>query len=87
MCNARYSTSASAKSEALSNLVLMYNALDGATTEDPSNIKRFWSPCDNGQELMVHRWDIGPKKMAIAVEIYELLKLTSTLGIRKQTIS
>lgn len=87
VCNARYSTSASAKAEALSNLVLMYNALDGATTEDPSNIKRFWSPCDNGQELMVHRWDIGPKKMAIAVEIYELLKLTSTLGIRKQTIS
>ena len=87
VCNARYSTSASAKSEALSNLVLMYNALDGATTEDPSNIKRFWSPCENGQELMVHRWDIGPKKMAIAVEIYELLKLTSTLGIRKQTIS
>lgn len=87
ICQARYSTSASAKSEALSNLVLMFNALKGATVEDPSNIKRFWSPCDNGMELMVHRYDIGAKKMALAVELYELLKLTSTLGLRKGTIS
>lgn len=87
ICQARYSTSASAKSEALSNLVLQFNALASATVEDPSNIKRFWSPCDNGQMVMVHRWDIGPKKMAVAVEHYELLKLTSTLGLRKATIS
>lgn len=87
ICQARYSTTATVKAEALSNLVLMFNAMAAATTEDPSNIKRFWSPCDNGQQLMVHRWDIGAKKMAIAVEHYELLKITSTLGIRKFTIS
>jgi hypothetical protein len=87
ICEARYSTSSSAKSAVLANLVLMYNALSGATVEDPSNIKRFWSPCDNGLELMVHQWEIGPKKMCIAVELYELMKITSTLGIRKQTIS
>lgn len=87
ICQARYATSTSAKAESLSNLVLMFNAMKGATVEDPSNIKRFWSPCDNGMEIMVHRWDIGPKKMAIAVELYELLKLTSTLGLRKETIS
>lgn len=87
VCEARYSTSASAKAEALTNLVLMFNAMAGATPEDPSNIKRFWSPCDNGMEIMVHRWDIGAKKMAIAVEYYELLKITSTLGLRKLTIS
>ncbi len=87
VCNARYATSASAKAEVLSNLVLLFNAIAGATVEDSSNIKRFWSPCDNGMELMVHRWDIGPKKMCIAVELYELMKITSTLGIRKQTIS
>jgi hypothetical protein len=86
-CEARYSTSASAKSEALSNLVFLYNALSGATIEDSSNIKGFWSPCDNGQQLMVHRWDMGPKKMCIAVEHYELTKLTSTLGLRKVTVS
>lgn len=87
VCEARYSTSSSAKAEALSNLVLEYNAMGGATVEDPSNIKRFWSPCDNGMELMVHRWDIGPKKLALAVEVYELMKITSTVGIRKLTIS
>lgn len=87
VCQARYATSASAKTAALANLVLAFNALQGATVEDPSNIKRFWSPCDNGQELMVHRWDIGPKKMAVAVELYELMRITSTLGLRKLTIS
>ena len=86
-CEARYSTSASAKAEVLSNLVLLYNALSGATVEDSSNIKGFWSPCDNGQQLMVHRWDMGPKKMCLAVEHYELTKLTSTLGLRKVTVS
>lgn len=87
VCEARYSTSLTAKAEALSNLVLMYNALAGATTEDPSNVKGFFSPCDNGQRLMVHRWDVGAKKRCLAVEHYELLKITSTLGIRKQTVS
>ncbi len=86
-CEARYSTSASAKAEALANLVLLFNALTGATTEDPSNIKGFWSPCSNGQRVMVHRWDIGAKRMALAVEHYELLKITSTLGVRKVTVS
>jgi hypothetical protein len=84
---ARYSTSATAKAEALSNLVLLYNALTGATVEDSSNVKGFWSPCDNGQQLMVHRWDMGPKKYCLAVEHYELTKLTSTLGLRKVTVS
>lgn len=87
VCNARYATSASAKAAALANLVLLFNAQDGETVEDPSNIKRFWSPCDNGMEVMVHRWDVGAKKMCIAVECYELMKITSTLGIRKKTIS
>ena len=87
VCQARYATSASAKAEALSNLVLMFNAMAGATTEDPSNVKGFWSPCDNGQRLMVHRWDVGAKKMCLAVEHYELLKVTSTLGVRKFTVS
>jgi hypothetical protein len=36
---------------------------------------------------MVLRWDAGPKKYCLAVELYELMKITSTLGIRKLTIS
>lgn len=87
VAQARYATSATAKAEALANLVLMFNAMASATVEDASNIKRFWSPCDNGQELMVHRWDVGPKKHCVAVELYELMKITSTLGIRKFTVS
>lgn len=87
ICEARYATSASAKSEALSNLVLLFNAIAGATVEDASNVKGFFSPCDNGQPVMVHRWDVGPKKMFLAVEHYELTALTSTLGLYKCTVS
>lgn len=87
ICEARYATSSVAKAEALSNLVLLYNALQDATVEDPSNVKGFWSPCDNGQHVMVHRWDIGPKKMFLAVEHNELIAMTSLLGVYKSTIS
>ncbi len=85
ICQARYATSASAKAEALANLVILYNAMANALPEDASNIKRFWSPCENGQEIQVHRWDVGPKKMFLAVEMNEFMKLTSTLGLRTIT--
>jgi len=39
----RYQSSASAKSEIVSNLVFAFYAEDGVDTEDPSNVKRFVS--------------------------------------------
>ncbi len=82
----RYSTGGS-KSEVLGNLVLMFMALDGADTEDPSNIKRFVSPCEGGGPVRVYERQITSKLYEIVVEHYELTKITSTLGIRKFTVS
>jgi hypothetical protein len=82
----RYSTGGS-KSEVLGNLVMMFMALDGADTEDPSNIKRFVSPCEGGGPVRVYERQVTEKLYEIVVEHYELTKITSTLGIRKFTVS
>lgn len=82
----RYSTGG-AKAEILSNLVLMFNASDGMDTEDASNIKRFVSLCEGGERVRVFERQISAKLWEIVVENYELTKITSTLGIRKETIS
>lgn len=84
---ARYSSSASARTEVVSNLVLMYNAISGADVEDASNVKRFVSPVLGGGDVRVYVQQVNAKLYTITVEHYELIKLTSTLGIRKFTVS
>lgn len=81
----RYGTGAT-KTRLMSNLVLAFTAFDGLDPEDPSNIKRFYRLLE-GQRYRVYEWRDGPKKYRIAVEHYEKTKLTSTLGIRKLTVS
>lgn len=84
---ARYQSGAAAKTEIVSNLVLMFNAMGGATTEDSSNIKRFVSPTESGGDVRVYVQQVSAKLVDITVEHYDLIKITSTLGIRKFTVS
>lgn len=81
----RYGTGAT-KTRLMANLVLAFTAYNGADTEDASNIKRFFRLLD-GQRYRVYEWRDGPKKYKIAVEHYERTRITSTLGIRKNTVS
>lgn len=86
----RYTTSATARTQTVGNLVLMFNAHSGMDTEDPSNIKRFismGSAEDGGGRFQVYSARISAKRHVIAVGHYELLKLTSLIGMRKLTIS
>lgn len=86
----RFTSSASAKTETVANLVLMFNAMSGADTEDSSNIKRFvseGSPEEGGGRFQVYSARVSAKKHVIAVGHYEAIKITSTLGIRKFTVS
>jgi hypothetical protein len=86
----RYTTAANTKTAAASNLVLMFNAQSGMDTEDASNIKRFVSDGaaeEGGGRFQVYSQRISAKRHVIAVGHYELIKLTSTIGMRKQTIS
>lgn len=84
---ARSSTGGAAMTEIVNNLVLMFFAMSGADTEDATNIKRFTSPTDGGGPLRVYVQQVTSKLVDITVEKYELLKITSTLGIRQFTVS
>ena len=86
----RYTTSATAKAQSLGNLVLMFNASSGMDTEDASNIKRFVANGvaeEGGGKYQVYSQRISAKRWVIAVGYYSKLAITSTLGIRKITVS
>lgn len=88
--NARYTSSASARTEMVGNLVLMFNAQGNVDTEDASNIKRFFSmgdPEEGGGRYQVYSARVSAKRHVIAVGHYERTAITSTLGIRKFTVS
>lgn len=88
----RFSTDpgAAALAEIVSTKVLMFSALAGADREDPSNIKRFRGNVNagaGGGRVGVYLRQVGDKKFRIAVEHYELIAITSTLGIRQFTVA
>lgn len=85
--DSRYSTTKTAKAQIIGAMVLMFMGVDGAGKENPSNVVNFWSPTDQGTRFAVHSMPLGIKRHIIAVECYEKLVATSTLGVRSFTIS
>lgn len=82
---ARYQSGATTKANILGQIVYYYYVLKGATKDDPSNVKRFTTPARGG------KWGVyvneHEKYTDISVEMYSNLVITSTRGIRKNTIS
>ena len=83
----RFSQAGAALAEVVANLVLMFFARDGADIEDPSNIKRFVSMTDSGGPWRVYVQQVTSKLVDITVEHYEIIKITSPLGIRQFTVT
>ncbi len=86
----RYQSAAAAKTEIVNNLVWMFFAENGVDTEDPTNTKRFYSTFDaeqGGGAFRVYVQQISSKLVAITVEHYSKVVVTSTLGIRQFTVS
>lgn len=82
---ARYQSAASTKSGVQTALtVLLYLAYQGAGKDDPSNVKRFVTPV--GTRYRVFRKE-SDKFIDLSVEHYSNTVITSTLGIRKLTVS
>ena len=71
----------------IGNLIIQFYALKGADTEDPSNIKRFTSPTDSGGPFRVYVQQVTSKLVDISVERYNLISMTSTLGVRTHTVN
>ena len=69
------------------NYVSPFYADSGAGPEAPRATARFWSTCDNGAPYAVYIRQIGVKFWEITVECYERLVVTSTLGLKKITVS
>jgi hypothetical protein len=83
---ARYTQSgAASRSAVLGNHVYAYYAQDGATKDEPSNIKRFVTPAGGG-DFRVYV-ETGSKFTDISVEHYSSIVVTSTLGIRRLAVS
>ncbi len=75
------------KALAMSNIIYMFYADAVAHEMDSSNVKRFWSACDGGEEWAVYVDESKPKFIEVVVEHYSTIACTDTTGIRKLTIS
>ena len=84
--SAKIATSASAKAEILSNLVIMFLAMQGADAMDSSNIKRFVGAGAFG-DLQVFIDTSSPIRTKIIVHGMALLKVTRATGIRSRAIT
>ncbi len=84
----RYASSATAKTQIVGNLVLMFYAEAGQSPDEASNIKRFVSTVEGGGFLRVYEQQVSAKLIDITVEHYSNSVVTSSgNSIRKLTIS
>jgi hypothetical protein len=82
---ARYQAEPDAKKPLLQNVVYGFCADSGLTKEQPSHLKRFYTPIE-GQAVAVYMEE-HPKYTDITVEHYSNTVLTSALGLCKITLN
>jgi len=75
-----------AKTDILGGIAYIYGAEEGQLLDDPSNIKRVWSPTDAGPRFAVYV-DRKTKFTDITVEHYSKFISPITAGIQKRTIT
>jgi hypothetical protein len=83
----RYQSSPSGKAKVTPDNVLMFYGEDGVSGEDPTNAKRFWSATEGGLKYRVYEQQVNAKMVDLTVEHYSNVVVTSTVGLRKLTIS
>lgn len=83
--SSRYQSSASAKSQILGNKLYAFFAQNSISKDEPSNLKRFYTPMDEDSAFRVY-CDERAKYTDITVEHYSSIVATSELGVRKLTI-
>jgi len=84
---ARYSSAAAVRTGIVANKIWSYYTSMSGRREDPSNIKRFYTPTLGGGPIRVFRQQVSEKKIVVGVEHYELIAVTYSSGIREETIS
>ena len=78
---ARYGTGGVATSPIVGQFALMCIAADNLGKDDISNLKTFWAPTKAGGRYATYVRQIGDKRWRIGVECYDVVALTSTIGL------
>ena len=84
--SSRYQSSASEKSKVLGNSLYAFFAQNAVSKDEPSNLKRFYTPMDEGSAFRVY-CDEHAKYTDITVEHYSSIVAASGLGVRKLKIT
>lgn len=83
----RYQSAAATKSTVTPDIVLEFYAENDLMPDDPSHAKRFWTPVEGGGKYRVYEQQVSAKLIDLTVEHYSNVVVTSTVGLRKLTIS
>ena len=83
----RYQSTTTTKGKIVPDIVLMFYGLDGATNEDATHAKRFWSAVEGGGKYRVYEQQVNSKMVDLTVEHYSNVLITSSVGLRKLTIT
>jgi hypothetical protein len=83
----RYQSTTTTKTKIVPDIVLMFYGLEGATNEDATHAKRFWSAVEGGGKYRVYEQQVNSKLVDLTVEHYSNVLITSTVGLRKLTIT
>lgn len=84
---ARFASAAAVRTGVVASKIWSYYTSMSGRREDPSNIKRFFSPTMGGGPIRVFRQQVSEKKIIIGVEHYELIAITYSGGIREETVA
>ncbi len=82
----RFQQTATTKGKVLGDSVVIFHASPGATLDDPSDFKRFWTPCIDGQKYRVYLHQVSAKFVDLTVEHYSAIIATG-VGARTLTVS
>ena len=83
--SARYQVSPSTKAQIAGKNVYAFFAQNTISKDEPSNLKRFYTPMEDGSQFRVY-CDENAKYTDITVEHYSSIVATSNLGVRKLSI-
>ncbi len=84
--SSRFQSGATEKSKILGDTIYAFFAQNTVSKDEPSNLKRFYTPNEYGSPFRVY-CDEHAKYTDITVEHYSSIVATSKLGVRKLTIN
>lgn len=87
VCRERFQSDSSTKSHVFGAYAVAFHAQPETGLEDPSTLKRFYTPVDGGGMYKVHRIEVGAKFIDIVVEHYSNIVATSSVGVKRLNVS